>query len=389
MPPSQPSTTKFLLKYNYMRESKLESIEVSEFFNALGATNHLTVVSGKTGMARKITTSELNRPGMALTGYYDDFAEYRIQVLGLVEVVYLAKQPEEVQRERLTRLLQMHIPCVIVTRGYEPPPILLELSDKYGVPVMVTPDVTMPFMNRVSKWLDEVFSPRAIIHGELVEVFGVGVLIMGKSGVGKSECALSLVSRGHIFVADDIVKLRISAEDGLVGAVNERNGHHMELRGVGIVNVMSLYGIKGVRMEKSIDLVVTLFNWEERDQIDRSGLEVSTTEILGQKLPHMQIPVKPGRDVALLGIAVSYAATQGSHSRKQLENVVWHSLRHDGYVGGWLDKKSGLYYFDSTRLYPEDELKEAIQFGTVNGQRYVYVLSTGTSVKIGSENAAK
>ena len=165
---------------------------------------------------------------------------------------------------------------------------------------MVTPDVTMPFMNRVSKWLDEVFSPRAIIHGELVEVFGVGVLIMGKSGVGKSECALSLVSRGHIFVADDIVKLRISAEDGLVGAVNERNGHHMELRGVGIVNVMSLYGIKGVRMEKSIDLVVTLFNWEERDQIDRSGLEVSTTEILGQKLPHMQIPVKPGRDVALL-----------------------------------------------------------------------------------------
>ena len=134
-----------------MRESKLESIEVSEFFNALGATNHLTVVSGKTGMGRKITTSELNRPGMALTGYYDDFAEYRIQVLGLVEVVYLAKQPEEVQRERLTRLLQMHIPCVIVTRGYEPPPILLELSDRYGVPVMVTPDVTMPFMNRVSK----------------------------------------------------------------------------------------------------------------------------------------------------------------------------------------------------------------------------------------------
>ena len=125
-----------------MRESKLESIEVGEFFNALGATNHLTVVSGKSGMARKITTSELNRPGMALTGYYDDFAEYRIQVLGLVEVVYLAKQPEEVQRERLTRLLQMHIPCVIVTRGYEPPPILLELSDKYGVPVMVTPDVT-------------------------------------------------------------------------------------------------------------------------------------------------------------------------------------------------------------------------------------------------------
>lgn len=300
MPSSRKNATRFLLKYNYMRESKLESIEVSEFFDALGATNHLTVVSGKTGMARKITTSELNRPGMALTGYYDDFAEYRIQVLGLVEVVYLAKQPEEVQRERLTRLLQMHIPCVIVTRGYEPPPILLELSDKYGVPVMVTPDVTMPFMNRVSKWLDEVFSPRAIIHGELVEVFGVGVLIMGKSGVGKSECALSLVSRGHIFVADDIVKLRISAEDGLVGAVNERNGHHMELRGVGIVNVMSLYGIKGVRMEKSIDLVVTLFNWEERDQIDRSGLEVSTTEILGQKLPHMQIPVKPGRDVALL-----------------------------------------------------------------------------------------
>ena len=283
-----------------MRVTKLDSIEVGEFFQALGSQNHLTVVSGERGMTRKITTSELNRPGMALTGYYDDFAEYRIQILGLVEVCYLAKMKEEDQRERLSRLLQMHIPCVVVTRGYEPPPVLIELSDKFGVPVMTTPDVTMPFMNRVSKWLDEVFSPRAIVHGELVEVFGVGVLIQGKSGVGKSECALSLVSRGHIFVADDVVKLRISSEKGLVGAVNEKSGHHMELRGVGIVNVMSLYGVKGIRMEKSIDLVVTLFNWEERDQIDRSGLEESTTEILGQTLPHMQIPVKPGRDVALL-----------------------------------------------------------------------------------------
>ena len=283
-----------------MKETKLRAITVREFFEAQSEKNHLTLVSGAKGLEREITTSELNRPGMALTGYFDDFAEHRIQVLGLVEICYLARLPEEVQRERLNRLLQMAIPCVIVTRGYELPPVLLELSERFDVPLMRTPDVTMPFMNHVSKWLDEVFSPRAIVHGELVEVFGVGVLILGKSGVGKSECALSLVSRGHIFVADDVVRLRISSEKGLVGAVNEKTGHHMELRGVGLINVMSLYGVKGIRIEKSIDLAVTLYNWEERDQIDRSGLEESTTEILGQKLPHMQIPVKPGRDVALL-----------------------------------------------------------------------------------------
>lgn len=283
-----------------MKETRLKSITVAEFYEAIGEKNGLKLVSGSAGLDREITTAELNRPGMALTGYYDDFAEHRIQVLGLVEVCYLSKMPEEMQRERLNRLLAMSIPCVVVTRDYEPPAVLLELSDKYGVPVMRTAAITMPFMNRVSKWLDEVFSPRATIHGELVEVYGVGVLIMGKSGVGKSECALSLTSRGHIFVADDVVKLRISAEKGLVGAVNEQTGHHMELRGVGVVNVMSLYGVKGIRVEKSIDLAVTLFNWEERDQIDRSGLEETTTEILGQTLPHMMIPVKPGRDVALL-----------------------------------------------------------------------------------------
>lgn len=281
-------------------KSKKISVTVQELIDGLGAEMKFKVISGFNGLNRHITAAEVNRPGLALSGYYKHFAKHRLQVLGLVEINYLKNIPSAEHYQRLDRLMQMKIPAFIIARNFIPLPETVSLSNKYNVPIIRAPGVTMKVVNKTSAWLEDQFSPSTKIHGVLMEVYGMGVLIMGRASVGKSECALSLVERGHILVADDVIKLKLHEGTFVMGHANPRIGHHMEIRGIGIINVQSLYGVKSVRMWKHIDFVVTLEEWQENKNYDRLGMDNKSIDLLGVDTPNVLIPVKPGRDIALL-----------------------------------------------------------------------------------------
>ena len=283
-----------------MTKATQPRVTVRNLLEDLGRDMSLHVVAGHDGLDRPITAAEVNRPGLALSGWTEYFAKHRLQVLGKVEVYYLKNLSAEDRRERISTLMHMRIPAFLVARNYRPSKELIELGDEFSIPIMRAPGITMRVINKISAWLEEEFAPSTKVHGVLMEVHGVGVLIMGKAGVGKSECALSLVERGHILVADDVTELRTTDGLTLMGYANPRIGHHMEIRGVGIINVQSLYGVKSVRMQKHIDFIVTLEEWEEGRAYERLGMEQAYVEILGLRMPNVVIPVKPGRDVALL-----------------------------------------------------------------------------------------
>ncbi|RLD10021.1 MAG: HPr(Ser) kinase/phosphatase [Chlamydiae bacterium] len=281
-------------------KSKKTSVTVRELIDSLGKEMKFKVISGFKGLDRPITAAEVNRPGLALSGYYKHFAKHRLQVLGLVEMDYLKNISSSEHYERLSQLMQMRIPAFIVARNFIPLPETVALSNKYNVPIIRAPGVTMKVVNKTSAWLEEQFAPSAKVHGVLMEVYGMGVLIMGKANVGKSECALSLVERGHILVGDDVITLKLAEGIFVTGHSNPTLGHHMEIRGIGIINVQSLYGVKSVRMWKHIDFVVTLEEWQENRNYERLGIDNEFIELVGVKTPNVLIPVKPGRDVALL-----------------------------------------------------------------------------------------
>ena len=275
-------------------------ITVNDLINDLGVTLGLKVVSGEKGLNRPITAAEVNRPGVALTGWYKYFAQHRLQVLGMVEINYLKHISSSEHTGVMRRLMQMRIPAFIIARNYVPLPETIKLSNEYGVPIIRAPGITMNIVNKVSVWLEDQFAPIINVHGSLLEVNGEGILIVGKPGVGKSETTLALVERGHIFVADDVIKLKLTEGPSVTGYTSKELGHHMEIRGIGIINIQSLYGAKSVRMWKHIDFVVTLENWIEGKKYERLGLEHATIEYLGVPLPNVIIPLKPGRDAALL-----------------------------------------------------------------------------------------
>ncbi len=281
-------------------KSKKIFVTVQELIDGLGDEMKFKVISGFNGLNRHITAAEVNRPGLALTGYYEHFAKHRLQVLGLVEMNYLKSISSAEHYKRLAQLMQMRIPAFIIARNFVPLPETVALSNKYNVPIIRVPGVTMKVVNKTSAWLEDQFSPSTKIHGVLMEVYGMGVLIMGKASVGKSECALSLVERGHILVGDDVIKLKLTEGIFVTGYANPMIGHHMEIRGIGIVNIQSLYGVKSVRTWKHIDFVVTLEEWQENKSYERLGIDNKFIDLLGVKTPNVLIPVKPGRDVALL-----------------------------------------------------------------------------------------
>lgn len=280
---------------------KKKSLTVGEFRELLGAPLRLELLAGKSGLDRVIRVAEVNRPGLALAGYMEYFARLRIQVLGKVELTFLNTLPHHQVKERLDLLLNSKIPCIIIARKYTPPKVLLQMCEKYRVPIFRSPFITMRIINKITVYLDNLFAPSTCVHGSLLEVYGVGVLITGKSGIGKSECALSLIARGHRMIADDIVKIHV--EDGvtLIGESSEITSHHMELRGLGIIDIQSLFGVGCIRDRKRIDINVHLEEWNADEEYDRLGLEQKQKVILSRiEIPFNVIPVRPGRDVALL-----------------------------------------------------------------------------------------
>ena len=289
-----------------------EQVSVREFLESYRDMLRMELHAGEAGLDNLIAEKSLNRPALALTGYFKEFAHKRLQVLGAGEMAYLADQTPEVRAARLEAVFDHGIPAMVVTRGLPIDDVLTRIADAHRVPLIRTQLKSKDFSAEATVLLEEKFAPRTSIHGTLVDVKGVGVLLRGSSGVGKSECALALIERGHSLVADDYVRVTLVADRELIGTSKELNRGYMECRGIGIINVASIFGVRSVRREKRIDLVLTFRLWQPGMDEERTGLDVDSFEILGRKVPHMTLPVRPGRDMARLAeVAAMVQALRG------------------------------------------------------------------------------
>lgn len=309
---------------------KKKEITVDFLYQSMKHQLKLELLAGGEGLQRKIKVAELNRPGLALAGYKDYFANRRIQILGKAEITFLNSLDESLMRERLKPLFGAKIPCIIVSRRFSPTSILLKMANEFKVPILRSRFVTTRVMNKVTVLLDNWFAPSISVHGSLLEVFGVGVLITGKSGIGKSECSLALITRGHRIIADDIVRIHVEDGISLVGSRSQITSHHMELRGLGIISIESLFGVGCIRDRKRIDLNIYLEEWDPDKEYDRLGMGDSKTNILGIEVPYNLIPVKPGRDTALLVEAASLTQRlrwMGRNPAKELNEQLIKSMR--------------------------------------------------------------
>lgn len=261
----------------------------------------LNCLCGRKGLVRAITVPDLNRPGLALTGFYDSFAYDRVQLFGRGEIAFLKKLSAEGDTDAMKELFKYKLPCCVFTRGLEPPKEFLDIADEACCPVLQTTLDSTEFSTRFLRIFSDIFASRKSIHGVLVEVFGVGIVLTGDSGVGKSETALELIERGHRLVADDVVELRCVNGNTLLGrGANQMISHHMEIRGLGIINISQLYGVGSIREQKEVQLVVKLEEWKADKVYDRLGTEQHTKDILGVQIPFLEIPVKPGRNLPII-----------------------------------------------------------------------------------------
>jgi HPr kinase/phosphorylase len=287
----------------------------------------VTAVAGHAGLPRVVTVPRIQKPGLALTGWPEQLHSNRVLVLGGTEIDYLADH-EPARQVGITTLMASDPACIVVCRGLPPPPELVAAAEQRGVPVLVSRLATADFITEVTGWMADRLAPSADMHGVLLDVLGIGVLLLGKSGIGKSETALDLVVRGHRLVADDVIKLRRQGNH-VVGRGTAIIGHHMEIRGLGIINVKDLFGISAVRDTKKIELVVELREWVEGEDYDRLGFDDRFDRILEVAVPAVQLPVRPGRNLAtLIEVAArnQLLKLQGTHSarafRDQLHRVM-------------------------------------------------------------------
>ncbi|MEO4054538.1 HPr(Ser) kinase/phosphatase [Solibacillus sp. CAU 1738] len=267
--------------------------DVMEKFN-------LQLVSGQEGIGRYITTSDISRPGLEMAGYFTHYPANRVQLLGKTELSFFEMLPHDIKLERMHRLCAQNTPAIIISRGMDVPEELLQASNANHVPVLVSKLTTTRFSSRLTNFLESKLAPTTAVHGVLVDIYGIGVLIIGKSGVGKSETALELVKKGHRLVADDSVEIRQESENLLIGSPPPLLEHLLEIRGIGIINIMTLFGASAVRPYKRITFIVELENWDPDKVYDRLGLDEEKMRIMDTELTKMTIPVQPGRNVSVI-----------------------------------------------------------------------------------------
>lgn len=261
----------------------------------------MEIISGEKILKRNVVTQPIiHRPGLALAGYFEHFDYDRIQIFGQNEVSYLRSLTDETRRLNLERYFDFSIPCIFITADIEIPAQLLEVAQRREVPVIRVKEPTSDFIRKLTDFLEDRLAPSITLHGVFVEVFGVGVLMTGKSGVGKSESALDLIERGHRLIADDVVDIKRKPGGSLFGSGAQIIKHHMEIRGVGIINIRSIYGVRAIRDQHRIDLVVSLELWDENRDYDRLGLEDTYQSVMEIKVPYVLIPVRPGRNIAVI-----------------------------------------------------------------------------------------
>jgi HPr kinase/phosphorylase len=277
-----------------------QSLTVEQFYKENGPALGMKLLTGERGLDRVIREPTVNRPGLALSGFTRYFAYKRMQVMGHAEVFYLREQRREERQSRYAYLFAYKIPCVVFSRNLKPDREFLEAAEQAGVPIFSTPLVTMKFINKATLDLEMMFAPRTSEHGCMVDILGVGVIIKGASGIGKSEAVLALIERGYSLVADDVVRAVLIDGRDVLCTSSELTRDHMEVRGIGIINVAQMFGVRAIRKEKNLDLVVTLMQWEEVKDVERLGIDEEKVEVLGVEIPHVTIPVRPGHDNARL-----------------------------------------------------------------------------------------
>lgn len=283
-----------------MPAKAIHGITVSHFYETYRDKLQLELIHGANGLHRLIREGSINRPALALTGYFKYFANKRIQVLGAAEMTYLKTLSQKQQIEIFGEMARRGIPMLVLTRNYTATHPMLAVSEEMNLPIFRTPLITMNFVNAATLCIDNEFAPSTTEHATTLDVKGIGVMIRGDSGIGKSECALALIERGHSLVADDLTCIRLLDERELSASSRELNRGYMECRGIGIINIAEMFGVKSIRMEKRIDLVVSLREWSPDVIEERTGLEENYYNILGVKLPHIEFYVRPGRDIARL-----------------------------------------------------------------------------------------
>ena len=300
----------------------------------------LRCIGGRRGLPREITTPDLNRPGLALSGFYESFAWQRLQIFGRGENAYLRMLAEQGRADALRKMFEYPMPCCIFTHNLVPGREFFAAAEAADCPILQTDLPSSEFSSRVIRVLSDIFAPQTTIHGVLVEVYGIGILLTGDSGVGKSETALELVERGHRLVADDVMEIRCVNGSILMGqGANKVIGHHMEIRGLGIINITHLFGVGAIRDKKQIQLVIGLEEWDANKIYDRVGTDELATEILGVRVPKLEIPVKPGRNIPII--------IETASMNERLKKMGYHSAQEfNQNVLRWLESENAraLYF---------------------------------------------
>ncbi len=283
-----------------MKQASIPPVTVERFYLNHAEKLQLKLVAGGEGLSRRIQEGSVNRCGLALAGFYEYFAYKRVQVIGGAEWQFLNSFPTEEGCRRMRQLLEAKIPCMVLARHFSPTECLLTMCDELKVPFFRTRMMTMKFINAATIALEMEFAPQISEQGSMVDILGIGVLIRGESGIGKSETVLALLERGYSLVSDDMTRIRLVEGCDLIGTSAETTRYHMEVRGLGIINVPAVFGVASIRNDKRLDLVVTLMEWNKMEDVERTGIEQQTYEILGAQVPHVMLPIRPGRDIGRL-----------------------------------------------------------------------------------------
>jgi HPr kinase/phosphorylase len=300
----------------------MDAIRVGALLDDKKFDLRLSLVAGKQGLSRRISSARIQKPGLVLAGFTEHLHKERVQVFGNTELSYLSTLPRERAIDVLRRFFAADVACLVVTKGLEPPPELIAAAEEAGTPVLRTSHLSSTFIESIQTYLEDILTAQTSMHGVLLDVFGVGILLLGKSGIGKSEIALDLVMRGHRLVADDIVDVKRKSPEAVFGAGSDIIKHHMEIRGLGIINIKDLFGVASIRERKKIEIVLELVEWDPAVEYDRLGVEERKFRILDVEIPMLVVPVRPGRNMTTI---VEVAARnhllklQGHHSAREFQ----------------------------------------------------------------------
>jgi HPr kinase/phosphorylase len=319
----------------------MQRLQVGTFFQDMQERLSLKLLNTPKGLVREIRQKDLHRPGLALAGFIDLFTFDRVQVLGNTEVRYLNSLNREEQQKSLERIFGFEIPCLIVTNSNQIPEDVTRLADLAGVSIFLTPLTTTELTHLLSDYLDHKFAPTVTLHGSLVDVYGTGMLFTGRSGIGKSEVALDLVERGHRLVSDDLVTVTRTADNVLMGHGSELLKHFMEIRGIGIIDVGRMFGVRAVRLQKRIETEVELVDWSDEQDYERTGMEDTFKEYLGVKIPWVRLPIFPGKNITVLAETIAlnlHLKVYGFHPAKQFSEALSDAMRVRTQLESYLEK---------------------------------------------------